>query len=660
MNARSGWKTVATIYWCPACNLPLISKNCSKCGGTGKKLKIALPCDARLAFDTDIKALKEALRVEFGSEKAYKAIIGEGKIVLLNKTHYIDDMKEVIVDGAVVGRMYYDPIFKGWRFRPSYIGAVRALREGLGKIVEVSWSARPPQIITANDVDEGEMVIVTRASRPIAIGYGIGEGKVKLHLKLHEMAEPDVEQRGASLDDVVKANEYAMYVEESRAKAFVHVMEDKTSLPPVVSFSGGKDSLVALHITLSTLGREVEVLFNNTGIELPETVNNVYDVCSKLGLEVTEAKPEEDKFWKSLRVFGPPAKDYRWCCKVVKLAPLARTVKTRWPSGALNIVGQRAYESFARSASLRVWRNRWVPKLLNISPIHYWTQLHVWLYIFKHKLPVNELYFKGFDRIGCYLCPACTLAEFRYVETTHPELWNKWKVELEEWRKRIGAPKEWIELGLWRWLGPSKTKHELAARARVKQVEWIYEYKKRQDVVIRGGIEPLETPNSYRVVIELAFDALRSRGWLNLLCALKPVKQEEAQDRIEIVMSSARVTVRHTIIEGYAYGVQGLEEVFDVLKTIIRWKKCCSCGGCETICPKGIVEVVHGKPRVTDYSKCIGCKLCLDICPVSDVYVERLILPVVTGVYDVWRRSSRRHVDDVIKTIKELKERGEL
>ena len=69
----------------------------------------------------------------------------------------------------------------------------------------------------------------------------------------------------------------------------------------------------------------------------------------------------------------------------------------------------------------------------------------------KAEKLVNELYFRGFDRVGCYMCPSATLADLRRVEEWHPSLWSGWIKALEEWRVKNSLNENWIKYGLWRW-----------------------------------------------------------------------------------------------------------------------------------------------------------------------------------------------------------------
>lgn len=54
--------------------------------------------------------------------------------------------------------------------------------------------------------------------------------------------------------------------------------------------------------------------------------------------------------------------------------------------------------------------------------------------------------------------------------------------------------------------------------------------------------------------------------------------------------------------------------------TVTDKKKCCGCGGCYQVCPKGAIELTSDAegfhyPKV-DRAKCVGCGLCDRVCPV--------------------------------------------
>jgi len=119
----------------------------------------------------------------------------------------------------------------------------------------------------------------------------------------------------------------------------------------------------------------------------------------------------------------------------------------------LYVVGQRRVESFKRVSSPDVWLNPYIKKNINVTPISGWKTFHVWLFLISEKTEklVNELYFRGFDRAGCHMCPSATLANLRKVKERYPKLWDSWEKALNEWRVKNSLDENWLKYALWRW-----------------------------------------------------------------------------------------------------------------------------------------------------------------------------------------------------------------
>ena len=489
----------------------------------------------------------------------------------------------------------------------------------------------------------------------VGIGYSKGRGRLMVHSwwGVEEADEEIVNTESlkkTDLNDVVKVHREHMHILISKAKKYVAITYEKIRKPVIVSFSGGKDSLVSLHLLLD-LGFDPVVLFNNTGIELPETVDTVYKTVEKYGLKLVEASAE-DRFWKAVYELGIPGRDYRWCCKVCKLAPLASTVNRLWKDGGLNVVGQRAYESIDRARSPQLWRLRWAPTLINVSLINEWSQFEVWLYIFMNNLEPNPLYFMGYERIGCFMCPASTLAELDLVMQTNRDLWSKWLEVLEFWAKKLELPREWIDYGLWRWNAPARYRTMLAKRLGVadRVDNWRHTFKymanPRIDITKNGK------------AIEIAFDSD-----IDLECIEKQVTTVNPQtfeidkDKgvAKLRWSYAEVVVQNNKIRAYLDSEESIENVVDVLKLLYRWRLCTGCRSCETICPNNAakIEIAMGRPRPTvDKERCSSCKFCIYNCPVAEVYVEHVVAPLIFDDPEAWRRKTREHHDEVLDKIR--------
>ena len=206
-------------------------------------------------------------------------------------------------------------------------------------------------------------------------------------------------------------------------------------------------------------------------------------------------------FRDQVEKFGPPAKDFRWCCKVCKLASagdleagkeacsLAGEGESKGVA-YLTIDGKRKHESFSRARIAASETNPFVPAQLNIFPIRDWKALEVWLYIHWRGLPYNPLYDLGFERVGCWLCPSALAAEYARVKELHPEMHEKWNAFLLDWAKTRGLSEKFVKHGFWRWkeLPPKMLRlaEELGISVLAKENQEDFE------IEVVGGISPMQ------------------------------------------------------------------------------------------------------------------------------------------------------------------------
>ena len=120
-----------------------------------------------------------------------------------------------------------------------------------------------------------------------------------------------------------------------------------------------------------------------------------------------------------------------------------------WP--CVTIQGNRWYESWNRADLNETSQNPANPLQVNVSPIRNWRALEVFLYLWWQGVPINPLYEKGLERIGCYLCPAVLESEYEMLRGLHPELTGPWDEFLARWAEKNGFPEAYCRWGLWRW-----------------------------------------------------------------------------------------------------------------------------------------------------------------------------------------------------------------
>ena len=178
-----------------------------------------------------------------------------------------------------------------------------------------------------------------------------------------------------------------------------------------VSFSGGKDSEVALDIVQRALPHNsFVVVFGDTQMEFPDTykaVDIASERCKELGITFLKAKSEINPLdaWNK---FGPPSTTIRWCCSVHKTTPqllLLRDYLKKEKFTGMAFVGVRGDESDRRAGYDYISLGTKHSGQYSCNPILDWNSAEVYLYIYANNLFMNEAYKKGNSRAGCLVCP---------------------------------------------------------------------------------------------------------------------------------------------------------------------------------------------------------------------------------------------------------------
>lgn len=239
-----------------------------------------------------------------------------------------------------------------------------------------------------------------------------------------------------------------MYKKESESLATL--IEHCSDRNVVVSFSCGKDSLVALDLA-NRIGIE-KAVFANTSIEFKETLDYLGSLQDFYNIDIV--KPSKD-FFSYVEYLGLPSRRYRWCCDVLKFGPLANyALKNNLDAF---ITGLRRDESKRRECYDVLNFNPAIP-IPQVNPILDWTSEDIWKYIRKNNLPYNPLY-DQFDRVGCWCCPYKTnKEEWEKAMQLNPEGMKKLDKIIRDNAKEVkdGYKKCFIENGWKSWVYPLK------------------------------------------------------------------------------------------------------------------------------------------------------------------------------------------------------------
>lgn len=621
------------LAWCDHCNVPLVKRvRCGRCGSKTRSVPVTPPGDARPAFDADREQILATISRQFGKSVAQKFLPAD-KIVLLNAIPDIDCCEEIIVDGQIVGlhRFHIDSL--SWEFIPKMEGARRLVELTDSKQVIIEDSAVPfivkganllrPGVLNADDsICLGDIVIgVTKRREAVLVGFAQMSGlemKTKargIAVKKQYKAEARTAQHlsaGQSWTTVLEANAEILHEIESEAIAFVENTAEKYHLPLVVAFSGGKDSLAVLLLVKKTLPEHsYHIMFINTGIEFPETVDNVYSTVTHYGLQdqLLVKNVEKDQFFRVLELYGFVARDYRVCCKTVKLGPTSQLIEEHFPDGCLSFIGQRRYESHRRSASRRIWKNPWVPKQVGASPIHNWTAMMIWLYIFREKAPYNPLYEAGFERIGCMFCPASTMSELTIIADKCPSEWQRWESHAEEVAKRQGMKEEWLHHGFWRWKNHPPKIRELARQMKI-DLQSHYVDQEREPLTFALELEHEPNNEVVRGRFNKPIDIFRATAFLP---ALGDVIVDLERRMIEVTIPKKETKMKVFFFESGYFSFSGpvTNKIADrFARTVLRGLLCTACGTCQSLCSNEAISIKANQARIIE-ENCSQCGECL-------------------------------------------------
>lgn len=239
-----------------------------------------------------------------------------------------------------------------------------------------------------------------------------------------------------------------------------------------VSISGGKDSDVMKHIVdiaFNELREEgINVDYNliafNTSNDTAETYKHLKQHHKMTKENIISPEVGFYQWIVDKKNYFTPTRFVRNCCSTYKEGQLTKIMGKK--EDTLTFLGMRSPESVKRKdydfdlneAQKKIGKKPNVPEnWLRFLPIVKWTDAEVWLYILNRKMKYNDMYNKGFNRIGCLICPYQSDVVELLIKNHYPKQWKRWVDILAKGYEIYGVERrlkwdllEWCEGGRWK------------------------------------------------------------------------------------------------------------------------------------------------------------------------------------------------------------------
>ena len=369
---ESGEKKVTQLQdwnktsWCNKCRVYYIGEKCSVCNTKGKKMIFSPPCDPWIALNVEKEYVSSNLKKKFG------ITISDDSVLLIN-------------NGIYEGKYFWEVAY----------GNELILKINFEGYNEEQWK------------------------------FELLKPKEKI-LKIKPMVWNEV-----SKERLILANRIRQEQLYFKAKSFIYETNMYFNEKPLLYFSGGKESMVMLSL-LEKLNIKANVITVAGGVEFPEDYNFMQECVKKIenskNLNMYFYQSDGKSIIRDIQERGCLTIENPWCRVKYKRELKLKAVRDIY--GKKEFVayeGSRWYENDFRRRHPKVQILKDYPYQLWAHPIAEWTYMDIWIYLLENKISINPMYYKGYQRTTCWMCPIVNPFHLLCSKKQYPHLWDQIK-----------------------------------------------------------------------------------------------------------------------------------------------------------------------------------------------------------------------------------------
>ena len=281
-------------------------------------------------------------------------------------------------------------------------------------------------------------------------------------------------------------------------------------------------------------------------------------------------------------------------------------------SRILTFYGIRKNESVSRSKYERIDGSNEVVKIQKQvvgSPIFFWKDIDIWLYILANQILFNDAYRLGYDRVGCWCCPNNSQRAQFLSRIYMPKESENWRNILLDFANKVGKPdpEVYVDEGWWK----ARQGGEGLIAASDVEIKYsncttednarVFQLTREINDEFFSLFIPFGLIKQGRASLEekLVFDTKSTMPIISII----PFSQTE-------FLYSVKIRIMN---------VKNAEDLFrQVSYQIRKFNACRKCLKCESICKFGAISVSIENGYQIDSKKCKHCKLCVNQKYLSD------------------------------------------